>query len=409
MSVELFLARRYLFDRRHGAWGWLISLMATGSVALGVATLIVTLAIMTGFREDIRQKMLGVHPHIFISSFSNLLGEKDARLAHTLNKNEKIVDWSPFVTGQILMGRGKNSSGATIKGIDPEKEPHIANLEGRLKEGSWNRLMERKGEKPGIILGQELARIIGARMGDKIWVVTPSSIELTGLSVPRAHLFKVEGLLNTGLYDYDSILAYANLKSTQKLFQMEGKISGVGVRLKQAQDAEKMARELQVEFEGRYWIRSWIAQNKNLFSALKLERTVMFTLLTLLTVVAAFMIGSNLLLSITQKIKEIGILRAMGATANTIKKIFLYQGLIMGLVGNAIGVLGGLGISYFLAKTKLIRLPGDVYYIDHLPIRIVPFDILLVVTVAALIVLMAAIYPAGKAAKLDPLDAIRYG
>jgi len=413
MSVELYLARRYLLDRRHGAWGWLISLIATGSVAIGVAALIVTLAVMTGFREDISQKMLGVQPHVFINSFSGKIDPNKKLATDILSQHPKVQSWSPYVSGQILLGRGKHSTGATVKGIVPSRELSVANLENKLVKGQWSDLetpsQSKSDEKPKMILGQELARQIGARIGDIVWIVTPSSLGISALSIPKAHLFEVSGIVHTGLYDYDSVLVYTNLESAQKLFGLGEAVSGLGVRISHSGEADQVAEELRKSFEGSYWVRSWLAQNKNLFSALKLERTVMFIILTLLTVVAAFMIVSNLLLNITQKFREIGILRAMGAPSKTIKRIFLYQGLLMGGVGNLIGVFLGIAISITLSKTNLIRLPADVYYIDHLPIRLVPLDIISVIILAALIVLVATLYPAQKAAKLDPLDAIRYG
>ena len=413
MSAELYLARRYLITSRHGTWGLILSCIATGSVALGVAALIVTLSVMTGFREDIQNKMLGVHPHILISSFTGKMNPETATVDSELRKNKDIVSWAPFVSGQVLIGRGKQSAGATIKGIVPDKERQVANLGDRLTEGQWTDLTHASGSKktgkPKLILGRELARQIGARLGDTVWIVTPHSIGISGLSVPQAHLFEVSGLLQTGLYDYDSVLIYADLTATQNLFGLGQQITGYGVRVGSNEDADQVARELQKSFEGNFWVRSWLSQNKNLFSALKLERTVMFIILTLLTVVAAFMIITNLLLNISQKVKDIGILRAMGAPQGFIKRVFLYQGLLMGIIGNIIGSILGVSISLFLSKTNIIRLPADVYYIDHLPIHILPFDILFVVFVSLLIVLLATFYPAHKAAHLDPLDAIRYG
>jgi len=413
MPVELYLARRYLLDRRHGAWGWIISLIATGSVALGVAALIVTLAVMTGFRNDIQEKMLGVQPHILISSFTGKISPIDMDIETSLKDFKDVESWAPFVTGQILIGRGKQSAGATIKGIRPNEELKVANLKTRLVSGDWNDLTQSQKinsqSKPKIILGQELARNIGARVGDIIWIVTPNSIGITALSIPRAHLFEVSGVLRTGLYDYDSVLAYINIDSAKNLFGLNQNISGYGLRLKRDVDLDAAAREIQNTLVGAYWVRSWLSQNKPLFSALKLERVVMFIILAMLTVVAAFMIVSNLLLTITQKIKEIGILRAMGATQQTIRKTFLYQGLLMGVVGNGLGVVLGLGVAKILGATNFIRLPADVYYIDHLPVHLVPMDIISVVLLSLFIVLIATVYPATKAARLDPLDAIRYG
>ena len=208
MPAELYLARRYLFNHRPGAWGWLIGWMATGSVALGVAALIVTLAVMTGFREDIRQKILGIQPHVIITAFDGKLDVTAPKLLEVLNNTPDILAWSPYVSGQVLIGRGPQSSGAMIKGIDPAREPDVANLGAKLAAGEWNSLLIMEGEppRPRIILGQELARNLGARLGDTVWLITPGSIGVTAMSIPKANLFKVSGIVQSGLYDYDCLL-----------------------------------------------------------------------------------------------------------------------------------------------------------------------------------------------------------
>jgi lipoprotein-releasing system permease protein len=412
MSAEFYLAKRYLLNHRHGAWGWLISWMTTGSVALGVAALIVTLAVMTGFRDDISRKILGVQPHVIISPVSGEIDPSSPRIASVLNSEKNVVAWSPYVSGQVLMGHGSQNSGAMIKGVDPAREPDVSNLREKITVGKWSDLNAGAPSgtpRPGIILGQELARNLGARQGDTVWLVTPGSIGLTALSIPRAHLFTVVGIIQTGLYDYDSSLAYIDLTAARRVFDLEKNVTGIGIRVRDPDRADLVASELTVKFQGDYWIRSWLALNRNLFSALKLEKMVMFTILIMVTLVASFMIVSNLLLSITQKVKEIGILRAMGATGASIRRTFLYQGLLMGAVGTTIGVVLGLAISLFLAHTNIIRLPADVYYIDRLPIQIELGDVAAVVLAAGLIVLAATLYPAHRATKLDPLDAIRYG
>jgi lipoprotein-releasing system permease protein len=406
MSAELYLARRYLLNRRHGAWGWLIGWMATGSVALGVGALIVTLAVMTGFREDIRNKILGVQPHIILTTFTGQFTPNPDTLNGLFKQNGHIKSWSPYVSGQVLMGHGSQNSGAMVKGINPSTEMGVARLAHKLTQGSWDVLAS---TQPQIVLGVELARNLGARIGDNVWVVTPGSIGFGAMSVPEAHIYRVGGLLQSGLYDYDSSLAYISLAAGQKLFEMGDAISGIGMSVDDVDQSDVIARELQAKAEGAYWVRSWLALNKNLFSALRLEKTVMFIILIMITLVASVMIVSNLLLSITQKTKEIGILRAMGADGKTIHRIFLLQGALMGMEGTGIGGVFGILIAVLLAISNLIRLPADVYYIDKLPISISPVDIITVVVAACVIVVLATLYPAKRATEIDPLDAIRYG
>ena len=409
MAAELYLAHRYLTNRRQGAYGWMIGWLATGSVALGVAALIVTLSVMSGFRDDIRQEILGIKPNVIITSFFGQTDLGGNSFEKILGAEPLVDTWSPYVSGQVLMGHGSQNSGAMLKGIDPEREPRVANLMNKLQEGEWKLLAPAMaGKKPNIFLGKELARNLGARVGDTVWIITPGA-GITAMSVPQAHLFVVAGFVQSGLYDYDSSLAYIDIKSAQGLFDMGKNVSGIGVRLKNVDKADVVARDLQNKFQGAFWVRSWLSLNRNLFSALKLEKTVMFIILTMVTLVASVMIVSNLLLSITQKIREIGILRAMGATRKTIHRIFLYQGILMGVVGTAIGSVLGIGVSMILARTNFIRLPADVYYIDRLPVRLDPIDIATVIVAACFIVLIATLYPARRAAELDPLDAIRYG
>jgi lipoprotein-releasing system permease protein len=406
MSAEFYFARRYLLNRRHGAWGWLIGWMATGSVALGVGALIVTLAVMTGFREDIRNKILGVQPHVILTTFTGEIRPNSATLDALFKQNGHVRTWSPYVSGQVLMGHGSQNSGAMLKGIDPKKEMAVARLSQKLAQGSWDVLAS---SQPQIVLGVELARNLSARVGDNIWIVTPGSIGFGAMSVPEAHIFRVGGLLQSGLYDYDSSLAYVALAPAQKLFGLGDAVSGIGMSVDDVDQSDVIARDLQAKAEGAYWVRSWLSLNHNLFSALKLEKTVMFIILIMITLVASVMIVSNLLLSITQKTKEIGILRAMGADGKTIHRIFLLQGALMGLVGTGIGAALGIAIALVLAKTNLIRLPADVYYIDKLPISLSPVDIVTVIVAACVIVVLATLYPARRATEIDPLDAIRYG
>jgi lipoprotein-releasing system permease protein len=285
----------------------------------------------------------------------------------------------------------------------------VANLNAKIVSGAWDSLVVKGEGKPRIILGQELARNLGARVGDTVWLITPGSIGVSALSIPKANLFLVSGLVQSGLYDYDSSLAYVSIPAAQGLFGLDKNVSGIGARIVDPDLSDRVSRELAIAFEGHYWVRSWLSLNRNLFSALKLENTVMFVILTMVTLVASVMIVSNLLLSITQKIKEIGILRAMGATGASIRHVFLYQGALMGVVGTAIGTTIGVALSLVLEKTQLIRLPADVYYIDRLPIRIDPTDVALVIFAACFIVLAATLYPAHRATQVDPLEAIRYG
>lgn len=412
MHVELYLARRYLWNKREGFWNKVISFIPVASVAVGVAALIITLAIMSGFRSDIQERMLGVHPHLYVSTPTGKLNPTDPLLDEKLTGHRKVEDWSPFISGEVLIGHGNQTTGATVKGVDPYKEPRIANLKSRLQIGNWEDLEPFNAEnndKPKIFLGKELSLKIGARMGSTVWCITPGSIGIGAFSLPQAHQFIVAGYIETGLYDYDSVIAYTNISSAQKLFGLGNDVTGVGVRLKDQINIDETGFAIQSSLEGRYGVRSWLSLNRNLFSALKLEKIVMFIVQTLITIVAAFMIISNLMLKISSKTKEIGILRAMGATQRNIKKIFLLQGILMGFIGSVLGLILGISGAIFLAKTNIIQLPPDVYYISHIPIRLDLLDISTVAIFAVVIITLASFYPAYRASKLDPIEAIRYG
>jgi len=402
VKFELYLALRYLKGNRDTLGGTLTSVISVASVTVGVAALIATLAVMTGFREDIRKKILGTQPALIILSQTGTLPEGD--YSPVFSGVRDVRAWSPFILEQGLLKSGRRTQGAVVKGVDPEREPAVTGLSSRVKEGRWESL---RSSTPTVLLGTELARTLGVGEGDHVLLVVPSlSAGLFG-DLPVMHRFVVGGTVETGLYDYDSNLAVVSLASAQRAFDRRQAWTGIGVKVRDPDDPFDAAFRIQKNMGSSAYVRSWLAMNRNLFSALKLEKAVMFLILTLITLVAAFTILSNLILVTAQKTREIGILKAMGATDGVIQRTFLFKGILLGLFGTGAGTALGLAISWLLKTYPVVKLPADVYYVERLPVTVVPSDVMMVAGAALAIVLAATIYPARIAAKLDALTAIR--
>lgn len=406
---ELFLALRYLKGSRRTRGGSLTSVIAVAGVTVGVAALIATLAVMTGFREDIRAKILGAQPHLLIQPGGDL-GLPEQPYGDRFEGISEVLAWSPYVMGQALAKSGAGTQGVVVKGVDRAGEPRVTGLDGKVISGEWVSLASTgaaSAKTAAVLLGKELAQNLRVGVGDPLILAVPTA-ENTGMGpLPFFFSFTVTGILQTGLYDYDSSLAVVSLPTAQKIFNLKGRYSGLGVRLKNADEFSGPAIKIQQRFSSQAMVRSWLGMNRPLFAALRLEKIVMFLILALITLVAAFTILSNLLLVTAQRTREIGILRAMGATRGAVQRIFLLKGFLMGLMGTGVGVLLGVGISFVLKRYEFVKLPADVYYVERLPVKVVPGDVLLVALAAVVIVLLATLYPARAAAKLDALDAIR--
>lgn len=379
------------------------SVVAVGGVALGVAALIVTLAVMSGFRREIQEKILGAQPHLVVSPLGPDM--KTEEMAGFFGRESQVKAWSPYILEQALLRRGGSTQGVVVKGVDPARETQVTDLARRTEPQAWQALAV-TAQPPSILLGVELAKTLRAQKGDTVFLLVPSSDQLL-MSLPAFFPFRVAGTLQTGLYDYDSSLAVMSLTEADRAFGREGVVSGWGARIAHAEDSVEVAASLQKRIGFQATVRSWLGMNRNLFAALRLEKVVMFLILTLITLVAAFTILSNLLLSTAQRLREIGILRAMGASRGSIHLLFLLKGLMLGGVGTGLGTAFGLGLSALLKRYPVIQLPADVYYVERLPILISPADVVLVAGAAMAIVLAATLYPARLAARQDALSAIR--
>lgn len=405
MRFEFFLAKRFLMGQRYGVFRLVTTGIAVGGTAIGVAALLVTLAVMDGFRTDIQDKILGTQPHIVVSSPFGTPVPQEPIVTSTLLGLSDITAQAPFISAQALIQSDRRVTGIMLRGIEPRAELQVTRIASALPEETWNQLEVPKR----IILGQQLAESLGAVAGNTVSLVAPQDEGDVLTKAPRIRRFKVLGVFHSGMYEYDANLAYLSLKDAQDLLGLGNRISGYGIRLKDVDTTNETAKAIHEKLGGTFWVRSWQDLNKPLFSAMKLERTVMFIILTLIILVSSFTIISNLLLLTIEKGREIGILQALGASPRQIAKIFLYNGLLIGGSGVGLGMALGVAISKILQKYPIIQLPPDVYYIDRLPIRLSLPMIESVAVCAFVLVLASVLYPAYKAHQMDPVQAIRYG
>ena len=420
MGYEWFISLRYLKARRRQGFISLISIISVAGVTVGVMALIVVLAVMTGFTDSLREKILGINSHIVIQRLGR--GITDYRkVSAMVLQTEGVLAATPYTYSQTMLSVPDASSGVVVRGIDPATANNVLSLSNQLVEGSVDALNYEKQETdasstsskaprslPGIILGKEIARSLRVDMGDNIRLFSPSG-PLTPMGViPKIKTCRVVGIFDTGMYEYDSSLAYVSLTTAQDFLELDEAVHGLELKVDDIYKASAIAKELEKKLGFGYVVKDWISMNKNLFSALKLEKTAMFIVLALIVLVAAFNIISTLIMVVMSKGKDIAILKSMGATSKGIMKIFIYEGLVIGLTGTVLGVIGGLALCEVLSRYQFIKLPSDVYPITTLPVKILPMDVTLVAVSAALITLLATIYPSWKASKIDPAVALRY-
>jgi lipoprotein-releasing system permease protein len=404
MRFEFFLAKRFLVGQRFGVFRAVTTAIAIGGIALGVAALLITLAVMDGFRADIQEKILGTQPHLFMVNPFGGMVSNDSRLIPQLKSVPHVEGAAPFIYGQALLQTGSSVTGIMLRGILPSEEIHVTRIAQILKEGSWNSL-----DDHSVALGEELARTVNAHLGDTVTLVAPEEKMASWGQMPRMRRYKVVGIFHSGMYEYDANLAYLTLGGAQDLLGITDRLTGYGLRLDTLDETLPTMRRLDQTFGNLFLVRSWQDLNRNLFAAMKLERTMMFIIVTLVILVASFTIISNLLLLTIEKAREIGILQALGAAPRQIAKIFLLNGFMLGGSGVGLGLILGVGISAFLKRFPIIRLPADVYYVDKLPIRLSLGTIESVALCAFGLVIASILYPARKASQMDPVQTIRYG
>jgi len=410
LPYELFIALRYLrAKKRHKAVS-LNTFISIGGVTLGVAALIATLAVMTGFSEDLRDKILGTNAHVIVQNLRSG-GISDYRdIASKIEGLPHVVSAAPFIQNEVMLTSHAATTGSIIRGIEPALEGKVTDISKTLKLGDIHSLStgltKDNIQYPGIVLGAELSKHLSVAIGDTINVVSPTGkIGPLGM-IPKFRKFAVVGIFDSGMYEYDSKLAYLSISEAQDFFATGDVASAIAIRVDNIFVAKETARRIELSLGTSFWARDWMEMNRNLFSALQLEKIVMFIILILIVLVASFNIIGTLTMIVIEKSREIAILKAMGATRQGIMSIFIVQGIIIGVIGTVIGVPLGYGISLLIQH--FYTLPADVYYISHIPAKTRISDLLLVASSAIGISLLSTLYPSWQAAKLDPVEALRY-
>ena len=389
-------------------------------VMIGVMTLNIVLAVMTGFEEDLRDRILGFNPHVVISSLQGFV-DGYADVVDTVSQVPEVVAVAPFVYGQVMVSAGQSVSGSLVRGVDPSLASAVVDIEAHLSFGAVGQLGQKQEltfqteetvqtvQLSGVLVGHELARQLGVFVGDPINIISPLSTTPGPLGVvPRVKRFVIVGVFDAGMFEYDSALIYMSLADAQQFFTLGEQVTGVEVKIRDVYQAQTVARELESVLGFPYTTRDWTEVNSNIFAALKLEKVVYFIVLLLIVLVAAFNIIATLIMVVMEKRKDIAVLKSMGATGSAISRVFIYKGLLIGVVGTLMGTLLGWVGCWLLDRYEFIELPKDVFYVSTLPVKIYAENFFIVGAASMIICLLATIYPARQAARLAPVEVIRY-
>jgi lipoprotein-releasing system permease protein len=411
MKLEWRVARRYLASRRGTRFLSLITLIAIGGVSVGVTALIVVTSVMNGLQTELRKGILGVNPHVFVLTYGEGMRmpgwEEPLRRVRGM---EDVVAAAPFVQTEVgVQNRGGYAEGAVLRGLDTSAEgAGVSDIPKLLRENRIDLGRTRSG-LPGLATGQGLGARLGLIPGDTVTLVSFTNRRIGAMGmVPKMEMYEYVGGFRTGMWEYDNKFAYTSLASAQDLAGLGDAVSGLSVRTDDPYRAREVAVKIEQALGIPYRTDDWMSMNVSLFSALKLEKLALTLILLLIVIVAAFNIVSTLVMVVTDKTREIGVLKSMGMTSRRILRLFMVQGLVIGIVGALIGgSLGGL-VTYVVDRFKLISIPGDIYFISHLPVKANPLDLVFIIVATILISFLATVYPAWQAARMDPVEAIRH-
>jgi len=408
MKFEFFVAGRYLWAKRRLSFISIISGISVGGVLVGVAALTIVLSVMNGFEDEVQKRIVGTNAHVIVLSHDEKGLKADDELLKRIEAVPGVAGAAPFVYSKGMISGGGFSDGIAIKGIDLSREKEVTDVHRNISP-SIESIDPKDGSK-GIVLGQYLANALGVSAGDEVVLTSPlqGSATIFGM-IPRVKKFEVVGIFSSGMYDYDSSLGYISIAAAQDFLGLGGYVTGVEVKVNDMYKAPQIADSIIRTLGGfPYTASNWIELNRNLFSWMKTEKIVMFVILMLIVAVAAFNIISTLIMVVMEKRRDIGILKSMGATSRSVMRIFIAEGVAVGLIGTALGCIAGFVGCYLLQKYKFITLPGDVYFIDRLPVKMEAGDFLMVALVAVGVCFAATLYPSWKASRLVPVEAIRY-
>ena len=406
MGFVWVIASRYLRSKRRLSFITLISLLASGGVFVGVAALTIVLSVMNGFEDQVQRRIAGTNAHVAVLAADDRPLIPSDTLAAAIRRAAPDAAVAPFVYGKVMVASKSSVDGMVLKGVEPAAESRVTDIMEHLTPAGHPL---DGGDLPGIGLGEELAIRLRVSVGDVVLVSLPSD-DPTGLlgGMPRVKRLRVASIFRSGLYEYDSSFGIVRAETAAEFFRIGPAITGYELRIPDMFQARETSSKLEVALGPSFRITNWIDLNRNLFAWMKIEKAVMFTILILIVLVATVNIVSSLVMLVLEKRRDIGVLRTMGVTPQGIMRIFLLQGTLVGLAGTTLGILVGWGVSFLLGRYKLLRLPGEIYFIDTLPVKMEWTDFALVAVFATLLCFVASVYPAWRAAKLAPVESIRY-